>query len=232
MTARHCWDGVVGEQELRWAAEDYGVRHPPRPPAALLLIDLFNKAFGDRREPLAASRQRHPSSCGEAAWDALEPLQRLLHGARQAGGVVVHTTAETRREARVGSATRRARRADDPWSVAIVAPLRPRPGELVVYKSAPSAFFATALDTHLRRHGVGSLVVAGETTSGCVRASVVDAYSLGFDVLVVEDATFDRSALSHAVNLFDMHHKYATVVDTAEALAQFAVPLDVADKMV
>lgn len=232
MTARHCWDDVIGEQERRWAAEDYGVRQPPRPPPALLLIDLFNKAFGERREALGRSRQRHPSSCGEAAWDALQPLQRLLHGARQAGRVVVHTTAEARPEARVGSATRRARRADDPWSLAIVAPLRPRPGELVVYKSAPSAFFATALDSHLRRHGINSLVVAGETTSGCVRASVVDAYALGFDVLVVEDATFDRSALSHAVNLFDMHHKYATVVDSDEALVQFAAPLDVARRMV
>lgn len=66
-----------------------------------------------------------------------------------------------------------------------------------------------------------SLVVVGESTSGCVCATVVDGHSYGFDVMVVEEATFDRITVSHKVNLFDMHHKYATVVRLEDALGYF-----------
>ena len=69
-----------------------------------------------------------------------------------------------------------------------------------------------------------ALIIAGQTTSGCVRASVVDAFSLGFDVAVVEEATFDRSPLSHKVNMFDMHCKYATAVTPAQATELLAEP--------
>ena len=65
---------------------------------------------------------------------------------------------------------------------------------------------------------IDTLITAGESTSGCVRATVTDAYSHGFDVMVVEEATFDRIEISHKVNLFDLHHKYATVVHLSCAL--------------
>jgi len=67
--------------------------------------------------------------------------------------------------------------------------------------------------------GVDSLIVCGETTSGCVRASVVDAYSNGFHVTVAEECVFDRSLLSHKVSLFDLHHKYADVMHVEEILS-------------
>jgi nicotinamidase-related amidase len=60
--------------------------------------------------------------------------------------------------------------------------------------------------------------VCGESTSGCVRASVVDAYSYGFHTVVVEEGCFDRSLLSHKVNLFDLHHKYADVMHVDEVV--------------
>jgi nicotinamidase-related amidase len=104
------------------------------------------------------------------------------------------------------------------WASAIMDPLAPREDELVIDKARASAFFGTPIDAYLRRLGIDSLIVAGESTSGCVRATVVDAYSLGFDVMVVEEATFDRVSVSHKVNLFDMHHKYATVVSLEVAL--------------
>jgi nicotinamidase-related amidase len=107
--------------------------------------------------------------------------------------------------------------AEDGWGNRIVEPLTPHPDELVVGKSRASAFFGTTLDTYFRAAGVESLVVVGESTSGCVRASVVDAYSLGFDVVVVDGGVFDRSPLSHSMSLFDLHLKYATVVDEQTA---------------
>ncbi|MBL7249745.1 isochorismatase family protein [Alloalcanivorax sp. C16-2] len=102
----------------------------------------------------------------------------------------------------------------DPAS-AIVAELAPVAGERVVRKTVPSAFFGTGLAAWLTQRGVGSLVVAGCTTSGCVRASVVDAMSHGFRPLVLEDCVGDRALAPHEANLFDMAQKNADVLTWA-----------------
>jgi len=78
------------------------------------------------------------------------------------------------------------------------------------------------LVAHLRKVGADSLIICGESTSGCVRASTVDAYSYGFHNVVVEECTYDRSLLSHKVNLFDLHHKYADVMHLDEVLEHLA----------
>ena len=82
-------------------------------------------------------------------------------------------------------------------------------------KTVPSAFFGTGLAAWLTGHGVGSLLVAGCTTSGCVRASVVDAMSHGFRPLVLEDCVGDRALGPHDANLFDMAQKNADVLPWA-----------------
>ncbi|MFC4930312.1 N-carbamoylsarcosine amidohydrolase [Massilia sp. GCM10023247] len=102
---------------------------------------------------------------------------------------------------------------------AIVDALAPAAGELVVRKTVPSAFFGTSLAAWLTQRGVRTLVVAGCVTSGCVRASVVDAMSLGFRPLVVSDCVGDRAIGPHEANLFDMAQKYAAVMPRDEALA-------------
>jgi nicotinamidase-related amidase len=79
-------------------------------------------------------------------------------------------------------------------------------------------FQGTPIVSHLSLLGVRSLIVCGESTSGCVRASVVDAYSTGFHVSVVEECTYDRVELSHKVNLFDLHHKYVDVMHVEEVV--------------
>jgi len=215
----HCWDDVIGPQE-RLIASRYQSYRPLGTRPALLLIDCYRKVFGDRRQPLAEAIDAYPATCGTAGWDALRPLEELLTTAREACVPVLHTTGEARPQARLGATTQRSRLPgeDEADGYQIVEQLAPRPGELVVAKSRASAFFGTPLSTWLRQLGVDTLVVAGETTSGCVRASVVDAYSQGFTVMVVEEATFDRSMLSHKVNLFDMHLKYAAVVHQETAV--------------
>ena len=72
---------------------------------------------------------------------------------------------------------------------------------------------------HLTQLGIQTVIVCGESTSGCVRASTVDAFSYGFHNVVVEECTYDRSLISHKVNLFDLHHKYADVMHVEEVLA-------------
>jgi maleamate amidohydrolase len=220
----HCWEDLLSEDE-RVVARGYAGPRTVRAGRALLLIDVYNRAFGPRRAPLAEAIEAEPSSCGAAAWDALPALTTLLATARSAALPVVHTVAgpgadlATQRTAGAPAADGRAE-----WGNRIVEPLAPAAGEVVLPKDRASAFFGTTLDSILRRAGVTSLVLAGETTSGCVRATAVDAHALGFDVVVVEDATFDRSPLSHKVSLFDLHLKYATVVDLDDACALLRFP--------
>lgn len=216
----HVWDDVVGVQE-RLVATRYTSDRPLGARPALVLIDCYRKVFGDEPRPLAEAIELAPSACGLAAWEALGPLAQLLESARVAGAPVIHTTGEARTSARRGAATLRPRvpGEDEARGYEFMPPLEPREGELVVTKGRASAFFGTTLTTSLRLLDVDTLIVAGETTSGCVRATVVDAYSHGLKVAVIEEATFDRSPLSHKINLFDMHLKYATVLHLPEALA-------------
>src|SRR5204863_3644766 len=98
---------------------------------------------------------------------------------------------------------------------AIVSQLEPVAGELVVRKTVPSAFFGTALGPWLVQRTVETVFVAGATTSGCVRASVVDAMSLGFKPFVLADCVGDRALGPHDESLFDMHLKYVEVLVSA-----------------
>ena len=96
--------------------------------------------------------------------------------------------------------------------------IRPRPSEQVVVKKYASAFFDTRLDMELRGLGVDTVVMAGCTTSGCIRASAVDSMQHGFHTVVVRDAVGDRAKTPHEVNLFDIDAKYGDVVSSGEVL--------------
>jgi nicotinamidase-related amidase len=101
----------------------------------------------------------------------------------------------------------------------IVHEIAPQDGDIVILKDKPSVFFGTPLMSYLHELQVDTLLVAGTTTSGCVRATVVDAFSYNFKVAVVEECVFDRGQTSHKVNLFDMQAKYADVVPLEAALS-------------
>ncbi len=101
----------------------------------------------------------------------------------------------------------------------IVRELRPRPEELILRKTQPSAFFGTNYAEHLRRQGIDTLIVSGCTTSGCVRATVVDAMSHNFRTIVARDCVGDRSLAAHQANLFDMEQKYADLIDANVIIA-------------
>jgi maleamate amidohydrolase len=98
-------------------------------------------------------------------------------------------------------------------------PLFPAAGELVVTKHYASAFAGTSLAAWLATHGVDTLVIGGYSTSGCVRASALDALQHGFRPIVVRDACADRDGGPHENNLFDLNAKYADVISLAEALS-------------
>lgn len=114
---------------------------------------------------------------------------------------------------------------------AIVSELAPAAGELIVRKTVPSAFFGTSLAPWLTQRGVQTLLVAGAVTSGCVRASVVDAMSWGFQPLVVSDCVGDRAIGPHEANLFDMAQKYASVMPLDEALMALTTAVSGRDRI-
>jgi nicotinamidase-related amidase len=160
----------------------------------------------------------YKSSCGVYAHNAIKPTQELFALARSLKIPVFYTTTETRKEAKPDYiyATNRQRVKIDPEAFEIKEEFKPQPGDVVIFKERASGFFGTPLVAHLTQLGCDSLIVCGESTSGCVRASCVDGYSLGYHVSIVEECVFDRSPLSHKVNLFDMHHKYTDVMKLDE----------------
>lgn len=194
---------------------DFGVR------PAVLVIDVTYAFVGDRPEPILDSIVRWPRSAGEDGWRAAERIGTLLESARAANAPVIYTTGtdDPRSGQRSAKNSRRAENDARPDRNAIVPLIAPCPGDLVLRKERPSAFFGTPLAAHLVGLGVDSLFVTGGTTSGCVRASVVDAFSLSYRVALVEECLFDRGEASHAMSLFDMQQKYADVVTLAEARA-------------
>jgi nicotinamidase-related amidase len=99
-----------------------------------------------------------------------------------------------------------------------VVEIAPETNDVLLPKKHPSAFFGTPLVSYLIERGVDTLVVTGCTTSGCVRGTVVDGFAYNFHILVPYECVYDRSQVSHAVNLFDMSEKYADVMSTDAAL--------------
>jgi nicotinamidase-related amidase len=188
---------------------------------ALLIIDVITSFTGTKPMEALAAIDEFRSSCGKAAWQALPHIRKLLMACRKTKVPVIYSTSDTDFKAVFGNATKREREPTTMSDLAVKFPqmIHPRKDEYVVHKARASAFFGTHLTTYLTRKNVDSLIVTGCSTSGCVRSTVIDGYSHGFSVFVVEEGTFDRSPFSHLVNLYEMNSKYATVVTRSEVLA-------------
>lgn len=200
-----------------------GVRQPFGNRPALLIIDVTVGFIGSTRQSVLKSVDEFRTSCGEAGWLALDNIQKLLKACRSNNIPVIYTTADLGAGKFVGGATKSiGGRKLPPQAWDFPDAIAPLPSELVIHKTRASGFFQTPLATCLSTMGVDSLLVVGTSTSGCVRASVVDAFSLGFKCFIVEEGTFDRFRLSHMVNLFDMNLKYANVITLEEALKYVA----------
>lgn len=213
----HCWKDVFLKEDLKtyapYARETYIGDSP-----ALLAIDLYNLVYkGGRKLPHELDAE-YPNSCGIYAHDAIEPTKKLFAAARLAGIPIFYVTAQFNPH-RVQSTRRNLQAALTAHDCEIHDAFAPQPEDVVFRKERPSAFFGTPLIAHLNQRRIDSLIVCGESTSGCVRASVLEAHMFGLHVSVVEECVFDRCELTHKVNLFDMHHKYADVMKLAEVVA-------------
>lgn len=157
--------------------------------------------------------------------EAVAATVPLLAGMREIGAPVAYTRAVFDEAAQDGGTFAEKvpglyQLAEDAPASQIAPELAPRDGELVVRKIGPSAFFATPLISWLTKRSVDTLIVVGASTSGCVRASVIDSCSHAFKTIVATDCCGDRSLGPHEANLFDMGQKYADLMTGAEALAK------------
>lgn len=214
------WDDLPISARDRALFEKAGMgeRIEPGTRPAVIVVDM-NNAFVDDRFPMANEATGRP---------AARAIAKLLDEARRFDVPIFYTTGLlTNSQAVRGLWKGEYSRLDHPLlslpeSNDIVPELTPTREDVVIQKAKPSAFWGTGLIDMLVYHRIDTVIVTGMTTSGCVRATVVDAFSHNLRVLVPEECSADRGELSHKVNLFDMHMKYANVEPLADTLQYLA----------
>jgi maleamate amidohydrolase len=191
---------------------------------ALIIVDVVRSFLGSKAKSTLESAEEYRTSCGEPGWKALGHIRKLLDLFREKRLPVVYTT--------VDPIIANHSWGPDKWfgpqekwdleSWEIAEEIQPLSTEPIIRKTKASAFLFTPLAAILHNMRADSLVVVGTSTSGCVRATVVDGLSYKYNVFVVEECTFDRFELSHLVSLWDMNAKYADVISITEALESLA----------
>ncbi len=183
--------------------------------SALIIIDMVG-AYLEKGSPLYAGIEDALASCG-----------RLLDAARQAGVPIFHTNVEFVKGGFDGGVfykkipSLKVFEKGSPLG-AFPALLAPRDTEMVITKQYASAFFGTSLASSLTANGVDTLIITGVSTSGCIRATSIDAISHGFIPIIVREAVGDRHKQVHEANLFDIQAKYGEVKSESETLAHLA----------
>jgi len=216
------WDNIISDEEQRaYRAAGFGRPSGMGSRPALLIIDVQYRTVGTTPQPFWESIKEFPTSCGDVGWKAVANIQKLLALFREKNWPVLYPHVAPKKATDGG---RLAEKVPAIMNIPahgydFVKEVAPREGDVLLPKKHPSAFFGTALASHLIDLQADTLIVTGCTTSGCVRGSVVDAFSLNFRVAVPEDAVYDRSQVSHAVNLFDMSEKYADVGTTESIIS-------------
>lgn len=221
------WDDVLPELDRRvFEAAGWGRLAGLGSRPVVMVIDVNYNFVGDRPEPILESIKRWRFSCGERGWEGVRAIRRLLERARALRLPVIYTTNPRRPDGfDLGIWNLKSSRSADDVDVAghkgneIVDEVAPRPGDLFIEKKKPSAFFGTPLVSYLVSLRADTIILTGTTTSGCVRATAVDAVSHNFRVGIPEECVWDRGELTHKVNLFDLHQKYCDVMTLDEILS-------------
>jgi nicotinamidase-related amidase len=205
------WEDIIPPEDLKMFSKcKMGGKAGYGKKPAIIIVDMTYGFVDDA----------FPKGCSKMGWPAVAAIQNLLVIGRSVGVPVffskgTHASTATER-GRWKSENTFEQETFDPKEYQIVEELSPRPGEVVITKTFPSAFFGTSLASMLVYHHIDTVVVTGMVTSGCVRATVVDAFSYNFMVLVPEECVGDRGLVSHKVSLFDIHMKYADVLTLKE----------------
>ncbi len=223
------WDDVLPEEDRQvfeaagWG-KDVGFGEKP----VLLVVDVIYNFVGDVPEPILESIKRWRYSCGERGWEGVKHLERLIASAREKQIPIVYTGMDRRPDgfdqgAWNWKSYRSGEASDIKGSLGneIVKEIAPEPQDIYFVKDKPSAFHGTHLLDYLIYLGADTVITTGTTTSGCVRASAVDATQYNYRSIVPEECVWDRSMISHKVNLLDIQMKYGDVKKTDDVIAYF-----------
>jgi len=219
------WDGIISDDEQKaYRAAGFGKPTGMGTRPALLIIDVQYRTTGTVEKPFWEAIKEFPTSCGDVAWNAVRHIQPILALFREKNWPVLYPHVAPKK---VYDGGRLAAKVPSIMTIPekgyeFVEEVAPVEGDILVPKKQPSAFFGTALTSYLIDVDADTLVVTGCTTSGCVRSSVVDAFAYNYRVAVPEEAVYDRSRVSHAVNLFDMSEKYADVMPSSDLLPKLS----------
>lgn len=170
----------------------------------VLVIDMQRFVVGED-VPILDAVKEYRTAMGEIAWEAIEHIEPFLAFVREKGLPVTYTRV-------IPSSFEN----PDHEDLAVVDPVAPKESEAVIDKSYASAFYGTDLLSRLVRGGHDSVIIVGNSTSGCVRATAIDAQQNGFDVILPQECLFDRIQASHKVALLDLWMKYAEVMEREE----------------
>jgi len=216
------WDGIITKDEInRYESIGFGGKGDIGKRPALLIIDVQYRTVGTARKLYWDSIREYQTSCGDAGWKAIDHIAPLLAEFRNLEFPVLFPHVAPKNVSIDGgrlAAKMPAIMTVDMRGYDFVTEVAPRPGDVLIPKKHPSAFFGTPLVSHLVDLGIDTLFITGCTTSGCVRASVIDAFSYNFNVILPQECSYDRTSTSHAVNLWDMNAKYADVMPAADAI--------------
>lgn len=223
------WDDVLPEEDRQvfeaagWG-KDVGFGEKP----VLLVVDVIYNFVGDVPEPILESIKRWRYSCGERGWEGVKHLERLIAAAREKRIPIVYTGMDRRPDGfDQGAWNWKSYRSGDASDIKgslgneIVKEIAPEPQDIYFVKDKPSAFHGTHLLDYLIYLGADTVITTGTTTSGCVRASAVDATQYNYRSIVPEECVWDRSMISHKVNLLDIQMKYGDVKKTDAVIEYF-----------
>jgi nicotinamidase-related amidase len=208
------WDDILTERDKqviekagygKKGAASWESRGLGRSPV-VMVIDMQQLIVG-RNVPILEAIDDYRTAMGDVAWGAIEHIAPFLEKAREANVPIIYTRVIPRGHG------------PDSPAVQIVEAVGPREGDLVIDKNYASAFYGTALLTHLVQRKADTIIIVGNSTSGCIRATAVDAKQHGYSVVLPEECIFDRIEASHKVGLLDLWMKYAEVVPTSEVTA-------------
>lgn len=223
------WDDVLPEEDrLVFEAAGWGkdVGFGSRP--VLLVVDVIYNFVGDKPEPILDSIKKWRYSCGERGWEGVKHLQRLIAAAREQQIPIVYTGMDRRPDGfDQGAWNWKSHRSNEASDIRgslgneIVKEIAPEPQDIYFVKDKPSSFHGTHLLDYLIYLGADTVITTGTTTSGCVRATAVDATQYNFRSIIPEECAWDRSMISHKVNLLDIQMKYGDVKSTDEVIDYF-----------
>ncbi len=191
----------------------------------LLIIDVQYNYVGEDL-PIEQQLERWPAGGGASAWAAVRNIQRIRAAAKEAGVPVFFTRNVQKRTLAFDGFSLKTDRDQSKFldgrpETQIIKELEPGDDEIVIDKAYASVFYGTPIQSYLIKLGIDTIIIVGGSTSGCCRATAVDAVSRSYNVAMVEDAVYDRIQLSHKASLLDLWMKYCDVINTQKVLDYF-----------